>query len=92
VRFKDLLHRAKTSGSPATELSGARAANPPLAQTEELQEAGAELTEAAKSSKVMNFHACTRSGVPWGQDRATVRLLAGILRDYPVDSSRDAER
>lgn len=93
MRFKQLFHRrTRSSGSPATEFSAAREANAPLAQTKDLEDAWAELTEAAKSSKVMNFHASTRSGVPWGQDPATVRLLAGILREYPVDAPRDAGR
>jgi hypothetical protein len=91
MRLKHLFRRrTKGSGSPAPELSGGCEANAPLAQTGDLQEAWTELTEAAQSSKVMNFHACTRSGVPWGQDPAAVRLLAAILREYPVDGPRGA--
>ncbi|MFJ5696571.1 hypothetical protein [Arthrobacter sp. NPDC093139] len=70
---------------PATEPAGTCEATQ-LAQSEDLQEAWAELTAAAKGSKVMNFHACTHSGVPWGQDPAAVRLLAAILREHPADA------
>jgi hypothetical protein len=75
MRFKHLFHReTKGSGSPVTELSGGGEGTP-LAQSADLQAAWAELTEAAQGSKMMNFHACTRSRVPWGQDPAAVRLL-----------------
>lgn len=93
MHLRHLFRRkTKESGSPAPELSGGHEAKAPLGQTEQLQEAWAELTEAAKSSKVINFHACTRSGVPWGQDPGAVRLLAAILREHPVDAPRNAGR
>ncbi|WP_251039851.1 hypothetical protein [Arthrobacter sp. ISL-72] len=50
---------------------------------DELQAAWAELTEAAKCSKVTNFHACTRSGQPWAEDPAAVRAVAATLREFP---------
>ncbi|WP_235565224.1 hypothetical protein [Arthrobacter sp. Soil764] len=84
MHLKHLFHRrAKATGSPATELSGTGEANAPLAQTEDLQEAWAELTEAARDSEVLSLHACTRSGIPWAQDPASVRAVAAILRDFP---------
>lgn len=84
MHLKHLFHRrAKATGSPAPELAGAGAAKAPLAQTKDLLEAWAELTEAAENSKVMSLHACTRSGIPWAQDPASVRAVAAILRDFP---------
>jgi len=50
---------------------------------EDLQAAWAELSAAAKSSKVTNFHACTRSGRPWAEDPAAVRAVAATLREFP---------
>ncbi|MDQ0619205.1 hypothetical protein [Arthrobacter globiformis] len=86
MRFKHLFHpKTKASGSPAPELSGRCGANAPLAKTGDLQEAWAELTEAAQGSKVMSFHAYTRTGTPWAQDPAAVRAVAAILREFPAD-------
>jgi hypothetical protein len=77
---------ALTSQAPA----GAPAGSPspehvPLSpeQAEELREAWAKLSEAAQQSKVLNFHACTRTGHSWTQDLASVRALTAILRDLP---------
>ena len=49
-------------------------------QLAELQEAWAELAEAAKDSGVNNLHACTRTGKPWQKDPAAVRSMAALLR------------
>jgi len=49
-------------------------------QLAELQEAWAELTEAAKGSGVKSLHACTRNGKPWQKDPAAVRRMAALLR------------
>jgi len=48
----------------------------------------AELTEAAKHSKVTNFQACTRTGQPWTEDPAAVRDVAATLREFPETNSR----
>ncbi|MET3934382.1 hypothetical protein [Arthrobacter sp. OAP107] len=84
MRLKHLFHR-KTKGPRrlATELAGTGEAKAPPAQTEDLQEAWAELTEAAQGSKVMSFHACPRSGIPWAQDPVSVRAVAATLREFP---------
>lgn len=49
-------------------------------QLAELEEAWAELAEAAKGSGVNSLHACTRTGKPWQKDPAAVRNMAGLLR------------
>ena len=54
---------------------------------EELRVAWAELTEAAKTSKVTKFHACTRTGRPWTEDPAAVRAVAAALREFPDTDS-----
>lgn len=48
-----------------------------------------ELSEAAKDSKVTNFHACTRTGRPWTEDPAAVRAVAATLREF---SSLDGQQ
>ncbi|MGK3957682.1 hypothetical protein ACLKOZ_16000 [Arthrobacter sp. R4] len=53
----------------------------------DLQEAWAELTEAARNSKVTSFHACTRTGRPWTEDPAAVRAVAATLREFPASDS-----
>ncbi|KRE67736.1 hypothetical protein ASG92_13950 [Arthrobacter sp. Soil736] len=56
---------------------------------DELSAAWAELTEAAKNSRVSNFQACTRTGRPWTEDPAAVRAVAATLREFPeTDSQR----
>jgi hypothetical protein len=55
---------------------------------EELRVAWAELTEAAKASKVTNFQACTRTGWPWTEDPAAVRDVAATLREFPETNGR----
>jgi hypothetical protein len=55
---------------------------------EELSAAWAELTEAAKNSRVTNFQACTRTGRPWTEDPAAVRDVAATLREFPETNSR----
>lgn len=59
----------------------------PELQTE-LREAWAELTEAAKASKVTNFHACTRTARHWTEDPAAVRAIAATLREFPDTDSQ----
>ncbi len=58
----------------------------------ELQDAWAELAQAAKDSAVNSFHACTRNGKPWQEDPASVRSMAAMLRSFPAeDSSPDTK-
>lgn len=57
-------------------------------QAKDLREAWAELREAAQQSKVLNFHACTRTGQPWTENPASIRALAAILRDLPKDGQQ----
>ena len=51
-----------------------------LEELAELEEAWAELAEAAKGSGVNSLHACTRTGKPWQKDPAAVRNMAALLR------------
>lgn len=53
----------------------------------ELQDAWADLAEAAKESAVKSFHACTRNGKPWQEDPASVRSMAAMLRSFPAEAS-----
>lgn len=57
------------------------------AQLAELQEAWADLAEAAKDSAVKSFHACTRNGKPWQEDPTSVRSMAAMLRSFPAEDS-----
>lgn len=54
----------------------------------ELREAWAELTEAAKASKLTNFHACTPTARHWTEDPAAVRAIAATLREFPDTDSQ----
>jgi hypothetical protein len=82
---------AVTSQAPETAQGGPSSpGHAPLSaeQAEDLREAWAELSEAAQQSKVLNFHACSRTGHPWTEDRATIRALTAILRDLPKDGQQ----
>lgn len=57
-------------------------------QIEELQEAWAELAQAAEWSGVTGLHACSRNGRPWEEDPAAVREMAATLRAFrPKDEA-----
>lgn len=59
----------------------------------ELQAAWAELTEAAKASRVTTFNACTRTGRHWTEDPAAVRDIAATLREFPsLDNQQKSAR
>jgi hypothetical protein len=89
--LRSLFHRKAVSAEPVSP----RAATAPVPDKptspelqEELRLAWAELTEAAKISKVTNFHACTRTGRHWTEDPAAVRAVAATLREFPDTDNR----
>ena len=58
----------------------------------DLQNAWAELAEAAKDSGVKGFHACGRGGRPWQEDPAAVRSMAALFRGLKEeDTTADVE-
>jgi hypothetical protein len=84
--LRSLFHRkAVTTASVCPIPVSTAGKDEPLSPelVEDLEAAWAELTEAARGSKVTNFHACTRSGVPWAEDPVAVRALAATLREFP---------
>ncbi|GAA5201715.1 hypothetical protein GCM10023346_46720 [Arthrobacter gyeryongensis] len=48
----------------------------------ELQEALAELAQAAAGAGVTRFHACGRNGKSWEDDPIAIRALAATFRDF----------
>jgi hypothetical protein len=62
----------------------------PPKREKDLQAAWAELTEAAKTSKIASFHACTRTGRPWTTDPEAVRAIAATLREFPTSGGQSA--
>ena len=78
------------AGDAAVSTAGVEPqADEPLtpAQLAELQQAWAELAEAAKGSGVKSLHACSRNGKPWQKDLAAVRGLAATLREFRADAA-----
>ncbi|PVZ52701.1 hypothetical protein C9424_19650 [Arthrobacter sp. H-02-3] len=57
-------------------------------QLAELQEAWAELANAAEGSGVTGLHACSRTGGPWQEDPVAVRGLAATLRSISSDKAQ----
>lgn len=86
------LFQRKASTAAHTSPIGAAAPIPDAPSSPELQEelrvAWAEVAEAAKASKVKNFHACTRTGRHWTEDPVAVRAVAGALREFPDTGSQ----
>lgn len=56
-------------------------------QLAELQDAWAELAEAAEGSGVTGLHACSRNGKRWEEDAAAVRGLAATLREIQAENA-----
>jgi hypothetical protein len=83
--LRSLFQRKPATTAPALTAPAGTVQDEPLSPElqKELQAAWAELTEAAKNSAVINFHACTRNGRPWTEDLAAVRAVAATLREFP---------
>lgn len=56
-------------------------------QLADLQDAWAELAEAARGSGVKGFHACGRGGKPWQEDPAAVRSMATLFRRFQEENT-----
>lgn len=85
LRSLFMRHRAAGDTTASTVVVGSEAEHQePLTpeQLAELQEAWAELTNAAEGSDVTGLHACSRNGKPWQEDPAAVRGLAATLRAH----------
>jgi len=68
---------------------------PPLtpAQLADLEEAWAELRQAAQEAGVKSFSACTRDGSRWEENLNSVRAMTRTIKDaqkYTVETSPDA--
>lgn len=90
--LRSLFQRKAATAAPVVPIVEAAAPVPDAPLSPELPEdlrcAWAELTEAAKYSKVTNFQACTRTGRPWTEDPAAVRDVAATLPEFPDTDSR----
>lgn len=89
--LKSLFQRKAAATAPAVTAPAAAVAQVELSSPElqeDLRCAWDELAEAAKNSRVTNFHACTRTGRPWMEDPAAIRAIAATLREFPDRDSR----
>ena len=89
--LRSLFHRKATiTGDAGLVLAVTEPPNEPLPaeRQKDLLAAWVELTEAANSSRVTSFHACTRAGRPWTEDPAAVRAVAATLREFPATDSQ----
>lgn len=78
--LRSLFQRKAATAAPgAPVLAAAPVPDAPMSLEllEELRVAWAELTEAAKHSKVTSFQACTRTGRPRTKDPAAGRSHSG---------------
>ena len=69
-----------TAAAPTNRAEPEASEHLSLEQLAELQDAWAELSEAAQAAGVTSFHACTRDGKSWEDDLDNVRGLAATLR------------
>jgi hypothetical protein len=89
--LRNLFQRNAATTAPKVTAPGTAVApdvpSPPEL-SEDLRCAWDELAEAAKHSKVTNFHACTRTGRSWTEDPVAVRAIAATLREFPNTDGR----
>lgn len=85
------MRRRPAAGTPASTVVAGNGPEQrePLTpeQLTELQDAWAELAQAAEGSGVTNMHACSRNGRPWQEDPAAVRGLAATLRSVRAENA-----
>lgn len=90
--LRSLFQRKAATTAPAVaSREAAVAQDEPLSPElpEDLRCAWDELAEAAKNSRVTNFHGCTRIlGRPWTEDPAAVRAIAATLREFQEGDSQ----
>jgi hypothetical protein len=88
--LRSLFQRRAAAAAPVDPVPTVAVPDAPVSPElqKELRVAWAELTEAAKTSKVTTFQACTRTGRPWTEDPAAVRAVAATLREFPEANSR----
>ena len=93
--LRSLFMRQKAASGDAAASAAAfePAPSEPLtpAQLAELQEAWAELTEAAERTGATSFNACSRGGKRWEEDPVVVRALAALLRDVRAEDTAPGE-
>lgn len=95
-RLRDLLGRRRTPAAAAGSFPVAvETERPPLtpAQLADLEEAWAELRQAAQEAGVKSFSACTRDGSRWEENPDSVRAMTRTIKDaqkYTAETSPDA--
>jgi hypothetical protein len=85
-RLRDFLGRRRTPTAavgPFPVASTAEAERTPLtpAQLADLEEAWAELRQAAQEAGVKSFSACTRDGSRWEENPDSVRAMTRMIQD-----------
>ncbi|QOT24082.1 hypothetical protein [Paenarthrobacter sp. YJN-D] len=56
-------------------------------QLADLQQAWAELAQAAEGSDLISLHACSRNGKRWEEDPVAVRGPAATLREFRAEGT-----
>ena len=79
----------EVAGAPVSTVVVQPEAQEPLTpeQLAELQDAWAELSQAAEGSGVTRLHACSRNSKRWEEDPEAVRGLAATLRNSRAGSA-----
>lgn len=79
---------AAGNAAPVVAVSEPAAQEPLMPeQLAELQDAWAELAEAAEGSEVTGMHACSRTGRRWEEDPAAVHGLAATPREFRAENA-----
>lgn len=96
-RLRDLFGRRRTPAAAefVPGSSPVEAERPPLTPAEraDLEEAWAELRQAAKEAGVKSFSACTRDGSRWEENPDSVRAMTRTIKDaqkYTAETSPGA--
>ena len=88
MRLRSLFRRKPLPPGPVAASPSAAVGRDGPPSPDELSAAWAELSEAAKGSKVTRFHASTAGGQSWTDDPAAVRDVAATLREFPAQDNQ----
>ena len=96
LKLRDFVgrHRTAAAADSFPAASPVEAERSPLtpAQLADLEEAWAELRQAAQQAGVKSFSACTRDGSRWEESGDSVRAMTRMIRDaqkYTVERPED---
>lgn len=95
MRFRKIFRRSALSeAGPSPAIGSSRHEQASVEELADLEEAWADLNQAAEEAGVISFRACTRDGSPWQNDPEAVRRIVAMIKEsdqgraITIDSDR----